>query len=56
MQEHRVKRNQRIKKDVIMQLEIGLNLKEALVVVGERWYLSPRHVETIYYNTILEEE
>lgn len=54
MKKHRLERNVRIKKGVMKQLDLGLSLKEALVVVAERWYLSPKQVERIYYETYLD--
>ncbi len=51
MKKYRKERNLRIKKAVEKQLELGLLLKQAVIVVGERWYLSPKQVERIYYET-----
>lgn len=51
MKKYRKERNLRIKKAVEKQLELGLSLKQAVIVVGERWYLSPKQVERIYYET-----
>lgn len=51
MKKYRKERNMKIKRAVKQQLELGLNLKQALIVVSERWYLSPKQVERIYYET-----
>jgi hypothetical protein len=52
----REKRNRLIKQAVKEQLELGLNLKEALYVVAEdpKWGLSKGQVERIYYETRME--
>lgn len=53
MKDYRAERNTRIKRAVQKQLELGLSLREACEVVGERWYLSWKQVERIYYETML---
>ena len=56
MTKARSERNKRIKRQIIRQLDMGLSLKEALYVVSERWYLSAKHLERVYYDTILVDE
>lgn len=50
----RIERNRRIKKQVIKLNEEGYSLKEALNLVADRWYLSAKHVERIYYETRMD--
>jgi hypothetical protein len=50
----RIERNKRIKKQVIKLNEEGYSLKEALNLVADRWYLSAKQVERIYYETRME--
>ena len=47
----RDERNRRIKRQIIKLLGEGFSLKEALYIVSDRWYLSMKHVERIYYET-----
>lgn len=49
----KLKRNKRIKREIIKELEVGLTLKEALMVVSERWYVSESLAKKIYYETEL---
>ena len=50
----RKERNIKIKKQVQKLVDDGFSLKEALYLVCERWYLSKKHVERIYYETRID--
>ena len=47
----RKERNSKIKKQVVALIERDYCLKQALHIVAERWYLSAKMVEKIYYET-----
>jgi hypothetical protein len=47
----RSERNKRIKRQITKLQSEGFSLKEALYIVADRWYLSAKHVERIYYET-----
>jgi hypothetical protein len=55
MTKARKERNVEIKQQVKDELENGLLLKQATYVVAEKYFLSRKHVERIYYETMLEE-
>ena len=54
MTKARCERNMKIKKQVVALIKKDYPLKQALHVVGERWYLSAKMVEKIYYGTRVE--
>ena len=47
----RCQRNLRIKAEVSRLIGEGYSLKEASYAVADKWYLSQRQVERIYYET-----
>ena len=49
----RMKRNRLIKAEIVELIAKGYSLKEALYAVADKWYLSRKMVEKIYYDTRL---
>lgn len=53
MNQLKIERNRKIKRAVIEEVRKGLLVTEAFHVVAERWYLSAKSIERIYYETIM---
>lgn len=47
----RAKRNQLIKAEIEAMLRKDYSLKEALYAAADKWFLTMKHVQRIYYDT-----
>lgn len=53
MTEARQKRNEKIKREVLRLMRDGYTLQQAAYAVAEKYYLSMRQVQRVYYDTML---